>query len=82
MSAGVALKFGEGAMQGTVRFVNMERRFGFITRDDGDDVFVHISGFVDKAAPDALLEGTRVEFDISTNPKTGKPCAVNVQVVQ
>ena len=29
-----------------------------------------------------LFEGTRVEFDISTNPKTGEPCAVNVRVVQ
>ena len=67
-------------LKGSVRFFNPDRRFGFIQRDDGGaDVFVHVSGFADPRTD--IPENTRVEFDISTNPKNGRPCAINVRVV-
>lgn len=56
-----------------------ERGFGFIqpaNRDIGTSVFVHIS----QTDNLALRPGDRVEFDIGTNPKTGKSEARNVSI--
>ena len=49
---------------GTVKWFNAEKRFGFIEREDGDDVFVHFSGIATDGYK-TLEEGQKVEFDIT-----------------
>ena len=48
---------------GTVKWFNAEKGFGFIEREDGGDVFVHFSAIVEDGYK-SLEEGQRVEFDI------------------
>lgn len=48
---------------GTVKFFNAEKGFGFISRDGGDDVFVHFSK-IQMNGYKTLSEGQRVEFDV------------------
>ena len=48
--------------QGTVKFFNAEKGFGFISREQGDDVFVHFSN-IQGDGYKSLEEGQRVEFD-------------------
>lgn len=60
---------------GTVKWFSDQKGYGFIARDDGDDVFVHhsaIEGFGFKT----LAEGERVEFTVEMGPKG--PAAANV----
>lgn len=55
-------------MKGTVKWFNESKGFGFITREDGEDVFVHhtsISGSGFKS----LSEGQAVSFDVEKTPK-------------
>ncbi len=67
--------------QGTVKFFNDQRGFGFIQPDDGGkDVFVHISA-VERAGMHSLSEGQKVSFDVTPNPKTGKSSADNLRAV-
>ena len=55
--------------QGTVRWFNAEKGFGFITQDDGGaDVFVHYSA-VDGSGYRSLDEGQRVEFSVTQGKK-------------
>ncbi len=61
--------------QGTVKWFNAEKGFGFISRDDGDDVFVHQTAIVGEGYR-SLDEGQRVSFDV-TQGKKG-PQASNV----
>jgi len=61
--------------QGTVKWFNAEKGFGFITRDDGDDVFVHHTAIVGEGYR-RLDEGQKVSFDV-TEGKKG-PQASNV----
>lgn len=62
--------------QGTVKFFNSEKGFGFIKHDDGkNETFVHASGLMDD-----IKEGDRVEFDLQ-NGKKGMN-AVNVRLIQ
>jgi len=61
--------------QGTVKWFNAEKGFGFITRDGGDDVFVHHSAIVGEGYR-SLDEGQQVSFDV-TQGKKG-PQASNV----
>src|SRR3954469_9767281 len=57
---------GSGGTEGTVRWFNAEKGFGFIEPDDGgDDVFVHFSAIVDDGGYRSLEEGQRVEFSAS-----------------
>ena len=55
--------------QGTVKWFNAEKGFGFITVDDGgQDVFVHYSA-IDMTGSKVLEEGQAVVFEIGTGPK-------------
>jgi CspA family cold shock protein len=54
--------------QGTVKWFNNAKGFGFITRDGAPDVFVHHTAIVSDGFR-SLAEGQRVEFEITQGPK-------------
>ena len=54
--------------QGTVKFFNNEKGYGFISREDGEDVFVHFSN-IQGDGYKSLEEGQRVEFDVAPGRK-------------
>ena len=65
--------------QGTVKWFNSQKGFGFIQPDDGsNDLFVHISA-VERAGMNNLNEGQKVSFDVVTD--RGKPAAANLRTV-
>ena len=66
-------------MEGTVRWFNNSKGYGFIGRDNGPDVFVHYSAIVEEGYK-TLQEGDRVRFEIVQGPKG--PQAVNVKKVE
>jgi cold shock protein len=53
---------------GTVKWFNAEKGYGFIQREDGDDVFVHYSA-IQTSGYRTLEEGQRVEFDVGPGKK-------------
>jgi CspA family cold shock protein len=55
-------------LEGTVKWFNPEKGFGFIEREGGEDVFVHFSA-IQGAGFKTLEEGQRVEFDIVEGDK-------------
>jgi CspA family cold shock protein len=60
---------------GTVKFFNNSKGFGFITPEEGDkDVFVHANGLIDE-----INEGDEVNYEVEEGPKGLS--AVNVKVV-
>ncbi|MEA2757191.1 MAG: cold-shock protein [Aliidongia sp.] len=64
---------------GTVKWFNPTKGFGFIQPDSGGaDVFVHISA-VERAGLNTLNEGQKVSFDEERDPKRGKTSAVNIK---
>ena len=64
---------------GTVKFYNDQKGFGFIQPESGNkDVFVHISA-VERAGMSALNEGQKVTFDIVADRRTGKSAAENLR---
>lgn len=65
--------------KGTVKWFNNQKGYGFITAEDGKDVFVHFSG-LNMEGFKTLEEGAAVEFDITDGAKG--PQAVNVEVVR
>ena len=56
------------ATQGTVKWFNSEKGFGFIQREGGDDVFVHFSA-IQGDGYRSLEYGQRVEFDVAPGRK-------------
>ncbi|MEP7258451.1 MAG: cold-shock protein [Flavitalea sp.] len=65
----------DNKIQGTVKFFNSEKGFGFIKHDDSNkETFVHVSGLIDE-----IKENDRVEFDVQ-NGKKGLN-AVNVKLI-
>jgi len=65
-------------MQGTVKFFNNEKGFGFISRDGGSDVFVHFSNIAGDGFK-SLDEGQLVEFDVGPGKKGDE--ALNVRAI-
>jgi CspA family cold shock protein len=53
---------------GTVKWFNEAKGFGFISQENGEDVFVHFSAIQGEGFK-TLAEGDRVEFDVTTGPK-------------
>jgi cold shock protein len=65
--------------QGTVKWFNASKGFGFIQPDDGSkDVFVHISA-VERAGMQNLNEGQKVSYDVVADRRTGKSSAENLR---
>ncbi len=68
-------KENNSTMKGTVKWFNDSKGFGFITAEDGSDVFVHHTSIVGNGFK-SLAEGEQVTFDVEKGPKG--PKAVNV----
>lgn len=66
----------ERRMQGKVKWFNSEKGYGFIEREDGDDVFVHYSA-INAEGFKTLDEGQTVEFEIVEGQRG--PQAANVE---
>ena len=64
--------------EGTVKWFDAKKGYGFIEQEDGPDVFVHYSK-IDAVGFKSVNEGDRVTFDIEQGEKG--PVAVNVKVV-
>jgi cold shock protein len=62
---------------GTVKFFNAEKGYGFISRDDGNDVFVHFSN-IEGSGYRSLSEGQKVEFDVAPGRKGDEAQKVRV----
>ena len=63
--------------KGTVKWFNERKGFGFLSQEDGDDVFVHYSS-IQSSGFKSLTEGQSVQFDVQDGPKGLQ--AVNVTV--
>ena len=65
--------------QGTVKFYNEQKGFGFIAPDNGGkDVFVHATA-LERAGMRSLVEGQKVAFDTQEDRRTGKMAVNNIQ---
>jgi CspA family cold shock protein len=65
-------------MKGKVKWFNEKKGYGFITMEDGKDVFVHYSAIQSEGFK-SLNEGDGVECEVTQGPKG--PQAVNVKVI-
>ncbi|MGY2048411.1 cold-shock protein [Methylobacterium sp. JK268] len=64
---------------GTVKWFNGQKGFGFIQPEDGSkDVFVHISA-VERSGLHTLAEGQKVSYEMETDRRTGKQSAGNLK---
>lgn len=64
-------------MRGTVKWFSDEKGYGFISPDEGEDVFVHHTGIVGSGFK-SLAEGQIVEFEVSQGPKGLQASGVTV----
>lgn len=63
-------------LQGTVKWFNNKRGWGFIVKEDGEDIFVHYSAIKGDGFK-SLTEGQRVQFEIEKG--SNGPAAANVE---
>jgi len=68
----------EAMSEGTVKWFNEQKGFGFIQMDDGGDIFVHYSAIQTRGFR-TLREGQRVSFEVTEGQKG--PAAANVQIL-
>jgi len=67
-------------IDGTVKFYNSTKGFGFIAPDDGGkDAFVHVSA-LERAGISGLAEGQKVSFSLETG-RDGRVSAANIQLI-
>jgi len=65
---------------GTVKFYNGQKGFGFIQPEDGGkDVFVHATA-LERAGIQALREGQKVSFDTQTDQRSGKTAVGRIEL--
>jgi CspA family cold shock protein len=65
--------------QGTVKWYNETKGYGFIQPDNGGkDVFVHATA-LERAGMRGLQEGQKLSFELQTDQRTGRTSAVNLQ---
>ena len=62
--------------KGTVKFFNEKKGYGFITKEDGNDVFVHFTSIESEDDFKTLKEGQAVEFDIESDDRGDKAVKV------
>lgn len=55
--------------KGVVKWFNGSKGYGFISREDGTDVFVHYTAIEDNGGYRTLEEGEQVEFEVAEGPK-------------
>ena len=65
-------------MKGTVKWFNAEKGYGFITSDEGEDVFVHFSGIVTDGFK-TLDEGQKVSFEMTEGARGMQAVNVSAQ---
>ncbi len=69
------------AIQGTVKFFNHARGFGFIAPEDGSkDIFVHASA-LENSGVASIDEGDKVTFDVADDPRGRGKNAINIAFV-
>ena len=68
------------AMNGTVKWFNASKGFGFIAPENGEDVFVHFSA-IESSGYRELYEGQKVEFEVEDDNRGKGPRAANVRIV-
>jgi len=69
-------KHGTGTKEGTVKFFNYKKGYGFITvKESGEEIFVHTKNVIDK-----IRDKNKVTFNIEKSPKG--PIATNVRVIK
>ncbi|MBL8589804.1 MAG: cold-shock protein [Methylobacteriaceae bacterium] len=69
------------AQNGTIKFFNVEKGYGFIKPDDGGrDIFVHISA-VERIGLQSLNEGQRIAFEVEPDKKGKGPKAVDLKLI-
>lgn len=56
-------------MKGTIKWFNTNKKFGFITDENGNDIFVHVSGIEKGRTYIGFNEGDEVEFDVTEGRK-------------
>jgi CspA family cold shock protein len=67
------------AQVGTEKWFNAQKVYGFIEPEGGGkDVFIHITA-LERSGMDNLTEGQKVEFEVASDPKTGKQSASNLK---
>ena len=68
-------------IDGTVKFYNSTKGFGFIAPDDGSkDAFVHVSA-LERAGISSLAEGQKVSYSLETG-RDGRVSAANIQLIR